>query len=240
MITYLLYKLVRKFLANQPGHVRNVMQYLKSAFKVLLVILSSLSFLNSPAQEFTLAYEMTRNSKIIGSTVVKTMRAADKVTYRINTDIRFNLIKDFHGSAIEETVFEKGIMVSSFVHRTLNGETKSKKKTRLIDSVYQVEIDGKMYRLNLGPVNHTISSLYLNEPINTRRIFSDTQQRWLEITPVKPHIYKIVLPDGNYTIYHFRNGICYRIDIFQTLVNLRLMLINESQYTLNTPLISSN
>ena len=92
---------------------------------------------------------------------------------------------------------------------------------------------------NLGKINLTISSLYLNEPINTKRIYSDNHKQWLKLTEIKLHSYRLDLPDGNHTLYHFENGICVRIDIYQTFFTARLVMINKDQARINIPISSS-
>ena len=157
-----------------------------------------------------------RNNKVIGHTVVTGIKTAGKVTYKVSAEIKVSFIKDFKAVSAEETVFENGIMVSSFFSRSLNGEVKGKRNTVLLDSVYQIVEDGKKSLHKLGKINLNISGLYLNEPLNTRRIYSDNHRQWLKITQIKAHSYRIDLPDGNHTLYHFENGICVSIDIYQT------------------------
>ena len=63
-----------------------------------------------------------------------------------------------------------------------------------------------------------------------------------EINQIKPHSYRLDLPDGNHTLYHFENGVCVRIDITQTFFDAQLVLINKEQARANNShlLISLN
>ena len=239
MITYLLYRLIRKYVKKNAYQVLRIRHFLKTVTKLLLPILLCLLLLKSNAQESIFEYEVIRNNKVIGHTVVTAIKKPGRVTYKVAADISVSFIKDFKAVSEEETVFENGIMTSSFFNRSLNGEIKGKRKTQRIDSVYQIVEDGTKSLHKLGKINLTISSLYLNEPINSKRIYSDNHQQWLNLTEIKSHSYRLDLPDGNHTLYHFENGICVRIDIYQTFFNARLLLINKDQARVNIPISSS-
>ena len=239
MITYLLYRLLRKYVKKNAYQVLRIRHFLKTVTKLLLPILLCLLLLKSNAQESIFEYEVIRNNKVIGHTLVTAIKKPGRVTYKVAADISVSFIKDFKAVSEEETVFENGIMTSSFFNRSLNGEIKGKRKTQRIDSVYQIAEDGTKSFHKLGKINLTISSLYLNEPINTKRIYSDNHQQWLNLTEIKSHSYRLDLPDGNHTLYHFENGICVRIDIYQTFFNARLLLVNKDQARVNIPISSS-
>lgn len=239
MITYLFFKLIKTYLKKNSLQVVKARQILKKLISVFVAILLCFILFQSFAQESIFEYEMIRNNKVIGQTKVSGKQVKGKVTYRISSEIRISFLKDFLIRADEEAIFEKGVMVSSSVLRTINGSIKEKNKTRLIDSIYQIEEDGKKKQIKIGLVNQSIFSLYLNEPTGKRLIYSDTYQKWLQIIPIGLHSYKIMLPDGNYTHYHFQNGICTRIDIYQTLFNLSLNLKNRDQAQVNIPISAS-
>jgi len=239
MITYLLYRLLRKYIRNNVSQAIRIRHFLKTAAKVLLPLLLCLLLLKTVGQQSTFEYEVIRNNKVIGHTVVTAIKKPGKVTYKVAAEIKVSFIKDFKAISEEETIFENGIMVSSFFSRSLNGEVKGKRNTRLIDSVYQITEGGKKSIHHLGKINLTISGLYLNEPLNTKRIYSDNHRQWLKFTEIKSHSYRLDLPDGNHTIYHFENGICVRIDINQTLFSARLVLMNKDQARVNIPITAS-
>jgi hypothetical protein len=195
--------------------------------------------LKTIGQQSTLEYDVLRNNKVIGHTIVTGIKTPGKVTYKVQAEIKVSFIKDFKAVSEEETVFENGVMVSSFFSRSLNGTVKGKRNTRLIDSVYQIVEDGHKSMHKLGKINLTITGLYLNEPLQTKQIYSDNHRQWLKIYQIKMHSYRIDLPDGNHTLYHFENGICVSIDIYQTLFTARLVLINRDQARINIPISSS-
>jgi hypothetical protein len=239
MITFLLYKLFRKYLKKNNITGIQFRQYLKNVAKVLLPIILCLLVLKTVAQQSIYEYDVIRKNKVIGRTVVIGTKSTGKVTYKVSAEIKVNFIKDFKAISEEETVFENGVMVSSFFSRSLNGEEKGKRNTRLIDSVYQIIENGNTSLYKLGKINLTISSLYLNEPLYTNRIYSDNHRQWLKLTQIKLHSYRLDLPDGNHTLYHFENGICVSIDIYQTLFNAKLVLNNKNQARVNIPISSS-
>ncbi len=239
MITYFLIQLLRNYFKNKPVHTIRIRNFLKTAAKLFLPLILCLLMLKSMGQQSTFEYEVLRNNKVIGQTVVTATKTAGKVIYKVSAEIKVSFIKDFKAISEEETVFENGVMVSSFFSRSLNGEVKGKRNTRLIDSVYQIIENGNKSSHKLGKINLTISGLYLNEPLNTKRIYSDNHRQWLKLTQIKPHSYRLDLPDGNHTLYHFENGVCVSIDIYQTFFSARLVLKNKDQARMNIPISSS-
>jgi len=239
MITFLIYKLLRKYFNANITQVLRIKHYLKTAVKLLLTFLLCLLLLKSLGQQSTFEYEVIRNNKVIGHTVVTAIKKPGKVTYKVAAEIKVSFIKDFKAISEEETVFENGIMVSSLFSRSLNGEVKGKRNTRLMDTIYQIVENGNISMQQLGKINLNISGLYLNEPLQTRLIYSDNHRRWLKIYQIKMHSYRLDLPDGNHTLYHFENGICVRIDIYQTLFDARLVLVNKDQARVNIPISAS-
>ena len=221
---------------NRSGN-RN--QFSGTARKFTSCLLTYFFTLIIYAQESTFEYEVFRNNKIIGHTVVNGIKSSGKVTYRVSSEIRLTIIKEFIFRSFEETVFEKGVMTFSSVQRTLNGQKKSDRTTRLINQVYQVVNEEENKRFHSVLVMHCTNSLYLNEPVNQGQIYSEHYQQWLNISPVNAHSYKLTLPDGNYTFYHYQNGICNKIEIYQTFYNASLKLRNQGQERMNIPISSS-
>ncbi len=239
MITYFIITLLRRYFKNNSRGIIRIRYFLKFTAKLILTFLLCLLMFKSNAQQARFEYDVFRNNKVIGRTVVTGIKTAGKVTYKVSAEIKVSFIKDFKAISEEETVFENGIMVSSLFSRSLNGVVKGKRNTLLIDSVYQIVEDGKKSLHKLGKINLNISGLYLNEPMNTGRIYSDNHKQWLKISQIKSHSYRLDLPDGNHTLYHFENGICVSIDIYQTLFTARLVLINKDQARINIPIPAS-
>ena len=121
MITYLIYKLLKKYLKTNSLQALRIRHIIQTAAKLLLPLLFCLLLLKSDAQESTLEYEVIRNNKVIGHTVVTALKGPGKVTYQMTADIKVSIIKDFRAISKEETIFENGIMVSSYFSRSLNG-----------------------------------------------------------------------------------------------------------------------
>ena len=217
----------------------NCKQVLRLARKFIACLLTCFIMLISFAQESTFEYDVIRNNKVVGHSVVTGIKSSGKVTYRVSSEFRLTMIKEFIFRSVEETVFEKGVMTFSSVRRTLNGQTKSKRSTRLINQVYHIDNEEDSKKLHSVLVMHCTNSLYLNEPVNQGQIYSEHFQQWLNISPVNVHSYKLTLPDGNYTFYHYQNGVCIKIEIYQTFYNASLKLRNNEQERMNIPISSS-
>ncbi|MGZ8541117.1 MAG: DUF6134 family protein, partial [Chitinophagaceae bacterium] len=126
----------------------------------------------------------------------------------------------------EEAVYENGIMTWSTVYQKLNGNERVNKKTKLNGNNYIVTTGQQSEAISLYPIRFNMICLYINEPVNISKIYSDNFQRFLNIQTLGDHHYKIRFPDGNYNEYHYRNGLCTKIEVHHRLYRSSFELKN--------------
>ena len=147
MITYLIYKLIRKYLkanALQAIRIRHIFQ---TAFKLLLPLLLCLLLLKAVGQKSTLEYEVIRNNKVIGHTIVIGLKEPGKVTYQINAEIKVSIIKDFRAISNEEKKYKISWINAQKKYNFMLGTQRKFLKGMQIKKIYRINYSKEFFWL---------------------------------------------------------------------------------------------
>ena len=117
---------------------------------------------------------------------------------------------------VSENRFEKGVLKTSMSSQVVNGKLKEKTNTVKNTSHYRVTFeDGKSAAKETihipHPINHTVTSLYYQEPLNMKQIYSDRYGKMCLVQKVAPGAYEVVMPDGKRTRYTYAQGQCREV-----------------------------
>ena len=189
----------------------------------LLVGLFSLKTIAN-AQEIKLVYTIKRNGTVIGKIHFTHGIAGNRTVLTMESEVNSRFIFNFKAKTKEETIYDKGIMTWSSIFRKLNGNVKVDKKTRANGNSYTVYKENKTEMLNNYPIRYNMLSIYISEPVNITKVYSDNFQQQIDIQKIGDHHYKIKFPDGNYNEYFYTNGTCSKIEIHHRLYSALIEL----------------
>jgi hypothetical protein len=178
------------------------------------------------AQHYMSIYVVRYKGEDVGTVKLQQIIKGDTVHYRMTSDIKTRFIFRIRVKSVEESVFQNGRLIYSAVNRSVNGDEKVKKQTKAGNKVYTLSDDGKSVLLYNESIGYNLMRMYCLEPVNISKVYSDNYQKFLPVTQIKPHTYKVVLPDGNYNYYSYTNGICSKVEVFNTLYNMEMNLKN--------------
>ncbi|HTE23551.1 DUF6134 family protein [Flavitalea sp.] len=182
--------------------------------------------LQLPAQQNISTYVVRYKGEDIGTLKLQQTVRGDTIHYRMTSDIKTRFIFNIHVKSVEESVFQNGRLLYSAVNRTVNGDEKVKKQTKAGNKIYTLSDEGKSVVLYQESIGYNLMRMYCLEPVNISKVYSDNYQKFLPITKIKAHTYKVVLPDGNYNYYSYTNGICSKVEVFNPLYNMEMNLRN--------------
>ena len=77
------------------------------------------------------------------------------------------------------------------------------------------------------PISYNMLSLYSKEPVNISTVYSDNFEKFLSIQKLDTHKYRITLPDDNYNIYHYIDGVLNRVEVHHTFYTVNFVLVNQ-------------
>jgi hypothetical protein len=176
------------------------------------------------AQDKTRIYSVRYKGNDIGTLHLIQSVSGDTVRYKMTSDVKTRFLFRITVKTVEESTFQNGRLIYSAVNRVVNGNEKARKQTRAGHSDYTITAEGKSSLLKNEAIGYNLMRLYCVEPLTINKVYSDNYQQFLPIVRIRPHTYKVVLPDGNYNHYTYTNGICSKVEIFNTLYNMEMIL----------------
>jgi len=194
------------------------------SYKIAIPVFFAITPFITNAQQQKLAYTITRDGQNIGSMNIMETKAGDKVSYKLESEIKTKFIFSFTAKGIEEAVYNKGVLVYSSICQKLNGKEKLNKQTKLTGKNYIITDKDEKKQLDNITIGYNMVCLYTNEPLHLVQIFSDKFQKFLAIQKIAEHHYKISFPDGNFNEYIYANGICKKIEVTHSFYNVLMEL----------------
>ena len=189
---------------------------------LLIVLLSTMISIN--AQQKKLEYSIKRNGDVVGNIHFIQGIVGNRTVLTMESEVNTRFIFNFKAKAKEEVIYDNGIMTWSSIFRKLNGNVKVDKKTKATGNAYTVYKGSKTETLNNYPIRYNMLSVYINEPVNITKVYSDNFQQQIDIQKIADHHYKIKFPDGNYNEYFYRNGVCSKIEIHHSMYSATIEL----------------
>ena len=189
---------------------------------LLVVFLVTMTSIN--AQQKKLEYYIKRNGDVVGNIHFIQGIVGNRTVLTMESEVNTRFIFNFKAKAKEEVIYDNGIMTWSSIFRKLNGNVKVDKKTKANGSAYTVYKGSKTETLNNYPIRYNMLSVYIIEPLNITKVYSDNFQQLINIQKIADHYYKIKFPDGNYNEYFYTNGVCSKIEIHHSLYSATIEL----------------
>lgn len=169
------------------------------------------SFISSP-EAIRHIYNIIYNGKKVGKVSLLQQKDQEHQFISIHTTASVKKIVTFDVLSRDEAMFDKGVLVWSSVYREVNGKEHENKRTKLNKSNYDLHNGENKTTLN-GRITGNMINMYVNEPENEKQVYSDSHQRFVNVTQTAPHAYAIDLPDGSHNEYQYTNNICSKVNI---------------------------
>jgi len=192
----------------------------------LLIVLLLATMTSINAQQKKLEYNIKRNGDVVGNIYFIQGIVGNRTVLTMESEVNTRFIFSFKAKAKEEVIYDNGIMTWSSIFRKLNGNVKVDKKTKANGNAYTVYKGGKTETLNNYPIRYNMLSVYISEPVNITKVYSDNFQQQIDIQKITDHHYKIKFPDGNYNEYFYTNGVCSKIEIHHSMYSATIELIS--------------
>ena len=149
--------------------------------------------------------------------------SASNCLITLGSEIKKRMIFLFTIIENQEVLFQNGLMMRSYVYRSINKDIKANKRTSFQGTHYQVTKEKTSNSVALNRIDYNFLSLYFLEPVNIKQVYSDNFEQLLNIEKISNY-YKIKLPDGNTTSYYYTNGICSKVKVEQSLFTIEFVL----------------
>ncbi len=214
MIPTIIYLLLRRYRRSNPEVSAGLFLLVNKISRIIAILLLLLFTTQLVlAQQTKLEYIVLRKGSQVGTMTLLRQQTATRTILKMESLIKAKLLFTFTAKAIEEAVFENGIITRSYVYRKMNGTEKLNQETRLSANTYTIHKGSEQKRLDKFPIHYNMICLYMQEPVAIDKVYSDNLQRFLTITSLGNNQYRIDFPGGNFNEYFYREGKCVKIEI---------------------------
>lgn len=221
LIIWLFKKYGKPFIQKNNNSILTLLPYIKYTVMILVLLLTGFKVI---AQDQTLNYNVLHNGSTVGHMQLQQRKNGDDTFLKIASEVKMRFIFGIKVNVDEESYFHDGKLISSHVHRMVNGKEKANKYTKVSGDTYQLIDNDKTGSLNQKQIEYNLGMMYLKEPVGISQIYSDNFQQYVQIKQVGGHIYRIDLPDGNYNFYTYSNGICNKVEIHHSFYKIQIQL----------------
>ena len=198
---------------------------LKTLSKYILILFFTFYLYNpSIAQERKFIYDVVRNGKVIGEINLVELTQGQKKLLSMTSNVETTLLFTFTDRTVETAAFDKGVMVYSSFYQKQTGSDEVNKTATLSGKVYKVTDKGETKLIRLSPVRYNTLLLYMNMPKTVTKVFSGSLQKLVDIKKISENKYRLLLPDGKFNDYTYKNGICSKVEIVRSIGKVQFVL----------------
>jgi hypothetical protein len=189
---------------------------------LLLLVLDS-SF--AAAQKLNLNYKVVNNGNTIGWVKIQKIDNGGASSIVLTSQVKRRIIFLLTVDEKQDAYFNEKGMINSSIYRKVNDNVKMDQQTIFKGNYYEVKNPKTSEKLLIKQVQYNLLSMYIKEPINIDKVFSETFQRYLTIEPQGKSVYKLKQPDGNVNYYHYENGTCSKVVMEHSLFTIEFVRI---------------
>ena len=224
MIPTLIIWLIKKYLLNSKKNKqhKHITALTKTIIPVILFVLFAIPAI---AQRQAHRYIVLYRGKNVGAMYLTQIQSGDELSLKVTSNIQMHMLMSIKVNVAEESSYKQDKLMSSSVYREVNGKQKANRQTRYCNGCYEIITEGKRSVLNKTSIQYNLVKLYCREPIGFTQVYSDAVQQFLNLKALSAHKYKLELPDGNYNVYSYQNGICSKVEVHNTFYTIQMQLV---------------
>jgi len=163
-------------------------------------------------QAQNLRYSVVWKGDSVGHVLANRYDSAEFNIYKIDSKVKIWVLGTRIIEYNYETIYKKDTLIRAFTKYTRNGDLKAESTVSINGNGYDVVVDGDYQLLTEpSPIDYSVTTIYHNEPLEIKSIFSERFGTLLDIRSPGPNHYYIEKPDGRPTEYFFENGICSKV-----------------------------
>jgi hypothetical protein len=178
---------------------------------------------------YTLAQTITLNYKVkqgdeIGWLKLQKSDSSATTLITFNLEVKKRMILKFEIKEQQSATFQNGILMQSSVYRKVNDDIKVDKYTINKGTYYLVNEKESSAQVIINGIQFNQLSMYFQEPVKIKQVYSDIFQCLLNIENLENHSYKVKLPTGDIDYYYYTNGQCSKMKAVHSLFTVEFVL----------------
>ena len=196
------------------------MKKLLFLFSLPIVLLLTSTGTGTKIQKFE--YEVIVYNRIIGTFSASKTDLYLQSVYRLETNISTRIIKRIDYDFAMMSSYEDSKLIHSDLKNYMNKELRKSSTVDFDGSKYLIKTENETLTHNEMVVNYSSASLYFEEPIGRKFLFSENYGINLPISEVSAHKYMVKLPNGDKNYYEYLNGEVVCVEFDKSVINVRM------------------
>jgi len=196
------------------------MKKLLFLFSLPIVLLLTSTGTGTKIQKFE--YEVIVYNRIIGTFSASKTDLNQQSVYRLQTNISTRIIKKIDYDFAMMSSYEDSKLIHSDLKNYMNKELRKSSTVDFDGSKYLIKTENETLTHNEMVVYYSSASLYFEEPIGRKFLFSENYGINLPISEVSAHKYMVKLPNGDKNYYEYLNGEVVCVEFDKSVINVRM------------------
>ncbi len=191
----------------------------------ILMLVFTFNIETAFSQQLNLNYKVVNNGNIIGWVKIQKNNNGNASSIVLTSEVKRRIIFLLTVEERQDAYFDGGGMTTSSIYRKVNDNVKMNQQTIYKGNYYEIKNPKKSERVVLQQIKYNLLSMYIREPVNIDKVYSETFMRYLAIEPKGKSVYKLNLPDGNTNYYHYKDGICSKVVMEHSLFTIEFVRV---------------
>ena len=160
-------------------------------------------------------YDLFIDDEMIGDLcLVKRLGSDSSIQYTAESNVDYKILFSFHISFIYLSTFSiDGSFKKSEFTYLMNDDVKEENWINCVGDKCYVYEGNQVKRIFDNSIGVTGIQLYFNEPVDNSHVFSERHCDLFELEKDGDMVYKVDFPGGSTSRYHYKNGLCYKVEI---------------------------
>lgn len=167
-------------------------------------------------------YEVIVYNKTIGTFSAVKTQVADNAEYKLTTSISTRIFKKIEFDFAMMSSYHGTKLIHADLKNYMNKELRKSSTVDFDGSKYLIKTDKKTMTHNESDVSYSSASLYFEEPINRKVLFSENYGINLPIKKIGDHKYMVKLPNGDENFYTYKNGEVVNVEFDKSIINVKM------------------
>jgi hypothetical protein len=175
-----------------------------------ILLIGIFAYLSSAQQH---QYDIWLMNKKIGAALVsKTLEEGGKERYKMISQAAAKIFFIQQSSEVTYDVIFKGGQLINSLYRIVKDDDKTHTTVQQNASKYHVTstLGNRSFS---GTITISSIQLYFREPVGVQQVFVERIGDFRPLIKTAPGVYEYTLPDGIRSIYRYRNGVLYEVEV---------------------------
>ena len=162
--------------------------------KSILFVVGMVFCLSANAQIYLRNYEISSSDKVVGGISATRTPEGDYVRYDVSSEVSMRILFEVNVSYKVQAIYQNDVLVSSSATVYLNGNVQNNVNCQRTGDHYTIVADGHTTRI-YEDIKWSSALLYFNKPKDVRKIFSETEGIFKNLSETADGKFKLKDPE---------------------------------------------